>query len=312
MAKAISPKPQIGSVDPSKVRKRGKRLPAQVLTRRAEMYFKLLGAFIVATVWLIDTPSLVSAQTLPRDLKTWTLEYTAGGGIRARGMSLKLTQDGALNVSNISESNVRAHAPAELMTRIREFLKVAHQSRPTMPGPDQSYDELILTSAGVKYELAPESVRDLLSQTIDTVMNKEILGTWWESEWKLCQPAAQLTANQMDAPIESLVFQNDGHFSVTWRGGGARAYADPSGKTPHVSVPDYSGRYVISPDDGGIRMTFESGVHTPRDFSGDGGFQITEDKLVLSRVWLGTHSAKQKPDICEMTFKRSSEITPSH
>jgi hypothetical protein len=58
------------------------------------MYFKLLGAFILATVWLIDVPSPTSAQTLPRDLKTWTLEYTAGGGEMLRGMSLKLTQAG--------------------------------------------------------------------------------------------------------------------------------------------------------------------------------------------------------------------------
>jgi hypothetical protein len=137
-------------------------------------------------------------------------------------------------------------------------------------------------------------------------MNRELLGTWWESEWRLCHPAAQLTAEPMDEPIASLVFQNDGHFSVTWRGGGARAYGDPSGKTPHVAVPDYSGRYVTFPDYGGITLTFERGIYTPRDFSGEGSFQITDDKLVLKRVWLGTYKAKQKPDICEITFRRSS------
>ena len=271
------------------------------------MYFKFLGALILATFYFMGSPSLASAQALPRDLKTWTLEYTAGGGMWPRGISLKLTQAGELDISNIAKSNVHTHASAELVTKIQEFLKVAHRARPTIPGPDQRYDELILTSAGVKYELAPESVRDLLAETIDTVMNKELVGIWWESEWKLCHPAGQLTAEQMDAPIESLVFQNDGRFSVTWRGGGARAYNGPSSKPVHVSLPDYSGRYATSPDSGTIRMTFEGGIYTPRDFSGEGGFQIDEGKLVLTRVWLGTYKAKQKPDICEMTFSRSTE-----
>ena len=273
-------------------------------------------SLVVLMVRLIVCLTILSpfatTQDLPRNLKTWTLEYTAGGGNRPRGMSLKLTQASELDISNIAESNLRTRATSELMTKVQDFLKVAHQVRPTMPGPDEPYDELILTSAGAKYELAPENVRDLLSQTINVAMNKELLGTWWESEWKLCEPAAQLTVEQMDTPIERLVFQDGGRFSVTWRGGGARAYGDSAGKTPHVPIPDYSGRYVISPADGDIRVTFESGIYKPRDFSGEGSFQITEDKLVLKRVWLGTYTAKQKPDICEMTFKWSPEIAHSH
>lgn len=274
------------------------------------MYFRGL-SLMFAALCLTGLSRYGVTQALPRDLKTWTLEYTAGGGMWARGMTLKLSHPGELKISNIAESNVHMQASAELMMRIQEFLKVARQARPTTPGPDQPYDLLILTSAGAKYELAPESVRDLLSQTIDAAMNKELLGTWWESEWKLCHPAAQLTAEQMDTPIESLVFQDDGRFSVTWRGRGARGYGDPSGKTPHLAVPDYSGLYVISPADGNIRMTLESGIHTPRDFSGEGSFQITEDKLALKRIWLGTYTAKQKPDICEMTFRRSTAPTQS-
>lgn len=104
----------------------------------------------------------------------------------------------------------------------------------------------------------------------------------------------------MDVPIEKLVFQKGGIFSVTHRGGISQDQL-------HVSTPDYSGRYQIQPDRSQIQMSFETGINAPRDFSGEGFFQISETKLILKNIWLGTFKAKQKPDICEMTFQRSSE-----
>jgi len=71
-------------------------------------------------------------------------------------------------------------------------------------------------------------------------------------------------------------------------------------------IPDYSGKYAIQPDHSSIHLTFENGIHAPRDFSGDGFFWIDKNKLVLKNVWLGTYKAKQKPDICELTFTRKS------
>jgi hypothetical protein len=80
---------------------------------------------------------------------------------------------------------------------------------------------------------------------------------------------------------------------------------------PFIWVPDYSGRYTILPDYNVIRLVCESGIHSPRDFSGDGNFTIEDKKLVLRNLWLGTYKAKQKPDICEMTFKLTNEPVPA-
>ena len=261
----------------------------------------------------LDCFRLATGQAPPRDLKAWTVEYGLTGGIAGLNRHLRITQAGELNVSANSEelgSHITTHASGELMARIAGFLNVAQKARPASrgPTPDALNTSLALISGGSKYELeVPDNVGKLLDDTIEATLKNALAGTWRESEWKLCHPAAQLTAEQMDPPIESLVFQDDGKFSVMWRGGGTRVYGDPSGKTPHVAVPDYSGRYVIQPDHSRIQMSFESGIYSPRDFSGEGFFQVNEDKLVLKNVWLGTYNAKQKPDICEITFARTSE-----
>jgi len=66
-------------------------------------------------------------------------------------------------------------------------------------------------------------------------MKHGLLGTWRESAWKLCHPAAQLTAADYDMPLDNVTFQPDGTFTLTWRGGGARADG-------HPSITDYQGR----------------------------------------------------------------------
>lgn len=94
-----------------------------------------------------------------------------------------------------------------------------------------------------------------------------IVGSWRESGWKLCRPAAQLTAADMDAPIDDLTFRDDGTFSVTWRGGGAH-----TGDIPHVFIPDYSGHYTVEPVAGRITLRIDDGLFVPGDFSGDGTY----------------------------------------
>jgi|SRR5581483_4740037 len=252
----------------------------------------------------LDCSALATVSD-PDDLKQWTLEYAIDGGLAPSHRGLRLTQAGDVSVST-GRSGVTEHASPDLMTKITEFLKSAQKATPFTPGPDQRSTSLTLTSAGVIEELELTSnIADLLSQTIDRAIKRAFLGNWWESEWKLCHPAAQLTAGQMDVPIESLIFRDDGHFSVTWRGGGAESPGRPG--EPFIWVPDYSGSYTIIPDDDSIHLKFENGIHAQRDFSGDGHFQIDGEKLVLNNLWLGTYQAKQRPDICEMTFKRSSD-----
>jgi len=255
---------------------------------------------------------LAGMQSPPEDLKSWTVEYSLTGGIAFFNRHLRLSNTGELTVSanpDTSPTLIRTHAPAELVVKISGFLKNAQPERPTsgpIP-PDPLNMSLALISRGSKYNLAiPEDIGQALDDAMESVLKTAVVGTWSESGWKLCRPAAQLTTDQMDPPIDSLIFLPNGQFSVAWRGGGARAYGDPNGKIPHTAVPDYSGKYSLLPDHSSIHMTFENGIYNPRDYSGDGFFRVDGDKLVLRNVWLGTYKAKQKPDICEMTFRRTS------
>jgi hypothetical protein len=126
-----------------------------------------------------------------------------------------------------------------------------------------------------------------------------IVGSWWQSGWKLCKPAAQLSAADVDVPIDELVIRADGTFSVTWRGGGAH-----TGDIPHVFIPDYTGHYTIESAAGRIRMRIDNGLFVPRDFSGSGTYIVKGSELTLTGVWFGTRQAPQRPDICELTFTR--------
>jgi hypothetical protein len=126
-----------------------------------------------------------------------------------------------------------------------------------------------------------------------------IVGTWWQSAWKLCNPATQLGPSDLDPPIDELVFNADRTFSVTWRGGGAH-----TGDIPHVFIPDYRGRYTVEPRAGRIQMQIDNGLFVPHDFAGSGAYAITGNTLTLTGVWFGTKQARQKPDICELTFTR--------
>ena len=246
-----------------------------------------------------------NSQAVSRDLKTWSLEFSVDGGMTPFHRGLTVTQSGDLSVSNFND-RISGHASAELITKITDFLKVAKKARPFTPGPDQRSASLTLTSPGLTVELeAPAAISELFLQTMDATTKQALIGSWSESGWKLCHPAAQLTAEQIDTPIQNLVFREDGHFSVTWHGGGAESPGRPG--EPFIWVPDYSGRYTILADYNGIRLVFETGIHSPRDFSGDGNFEIEDKKLVLRNLWLGTYKAKEKPDICEMTFKRTNE-----
>jgi hypothetical protein len=127
-----------------------------------------------------------------------------------------------------------------------------------------------------------------------------IVGSWRQSAWKLCKPVAQITASDVDPPIERLEFGPDGTFSVTWPGGGAHSLG-----VPHEFIPDYRGRYTLDAKAGRIRMENVRGLFVPNDFAGSGSYAISGNALTLTGVWFGTRRAKQKPDICELTFTKN-------
>jgi hypothetical protein len=128
-----------------------------------------------------------------------------------------------------------------------------------------------------------------------------LVGSWQQSGWKLCKPAEQLTKADVDPPIADLQFHADGTFSVMWLGGGAHTTGIPH---VFVPVPDYHGHYTVNAAAGRISMRVDNGLFVPRDFSGDGAYILDGNQLTLKGIWFGTKEAKQKPDICELTFTR--------
>lgn len=246
----------------------------------------------------------------PGHPKTFMLDYRVTGGRAGFDRHSRLTHPGDLYISANTQargSHLRTQPSRDLLNAITEYLKAAQpvRSGSTSQDPEAEVRSLALITGGSRYDLEPRAdVSRLLDEAMQRALTSAIVGTWRESGWALCRPAAQLRPEQVDPPIDRLIFGHDGQFSVTWRGGGARVYGDSNKAAPHTALPDYSGRYTIQPDSGRVRLTFERGIYQPRDFAGDGFFRINGDTLDLTRVWLGTYEARQKPDICELTFVR--------
>ncbi len=68
---------------------------------------------------------------------------------------------------------------------------------------------------------------------------------------------------------------------------------------------DYWGSYEIDTATNALRLTVESGnIPTPRDFDGEGTFEIREDgSLVLRDMWLGSPpNSEQQATACGHVF----------
>ncbi len=241
-------------------------------------------------------------QSRPADAGDWTLEYVVAGGIAFNVHSVKVTKSGALAASDRRLGmDVDGRAPGDLIARLDAWVKTAGPAKKTPISPDQIAASLTVTSAGRAQELEPAAdVTRALDAAWTSAVEGAIVGVWTQSDWKLCTPASKITSADMDAPIDDLVFRADGTFSVTWRGGGARTTSVP----PDV-VPDYGGRYTLDAARGGIHLLVGS-ASPPRDFTSDGTFRLAHNQLTLKEAWLGTRVARQKPDICELTFSRKS------
>jgi hypothetical protein len=260
----------------------------------------LIGAIAICSCGLFDR---VAGQSLPKELKEWTLEYGMSGGIAGIIRHITVTGDGAVTVED-RVGGLVGRVPDDLITRLAGFLKVARDEKPPAmnrrPIPDAMSQWLSVKTGGRDYrlEVTPE-IAALIDDIVDRAGKQAVVGTWWQSGWKLCTPASKLAASDMAAPIETLVLKADGTFSVIWKNGGAR----PTG-IPHVAIPDYSGRYGLFPESGSVRMRIDSGISVPPDFSGQGSFRVTTNQLTFRNVWFGTKQATHKPDICELTFTR--------
>lgn len=260
--------------------------------------FAILALAMFATTAAARQPTGTSSA---RDLGSWTsLVYSVSGGIAFNVHSVTMTRDGFLTAADRRLGmDVRGRAAGDPLSRLNALLKTARDARTTSPMPDAIGTSLTVTVAGRTYDVEPTpEITSTLESVWKDAIAHAIVGSWTQSGWKPCHPVAQMTS--IDVPIEDLAVRADGTFSVTWRGGGARTT-----QVPPVILPDHSGSYTITPERGALHVTLPPGVTPPRDFNGDGSFQIAQDTLTLKNVWLGTRIAPQRPDICELTFDRT-------
>jgi hypothetical protein len=264
------------------------------------------------TMWLAGitlcigmSPSLAAGQSLPQPLREWKVVSSVSGGIAGKISSLTVNSDGKFTVLDTQLGySFDGKVAGELLTRFTVALKSAQMAKLHSDGPvipDGFSSSLQVTTGGHDYLIEPSAeFAVLLREAFDRSVQQAVTGTWWESAWKLCKPTAQLSASQLDPAIETLVFNLDGTFAVTWPGGGAHTTG-----IPHIFIPDYRGHYKVVPSSGVISMQMDAGgIFVPQDFAGKGYFRLDGKQLILRNVWFGTKQVKQKPDICELTFSR--------
>jgi len=67
----------------------------------------------------------------------------------------------------------------------------------------------------------------------------------------------------------------------------------------HSRFPDYSDRYEVQLDRNSIHLTVQGGIHTPRDFSGDGYVRINEKELISEECLAGNIGRNRNQTVCE-------------
>ena len=283
---------------------------------------RLIPALVVPIVLGVALLPSAGAQA-PNASKRWLVRVTEDGGIAGIHKEMSIDSDGRLR----STSAGPAACPVAL-SDVQRIEAVVARSRPNawqaayIPKGGTCCDQIGVTfhleleddrgrrtshdtswfsatAAAIPNDLA--DLFTIVNAPVSACVPPSFVGSWWQSAWKLCKPVAQLTASEADPPIDDLVFRKDGTFSVTWRGGGAH-----TGDIPHVFVPDYSGHFTVDPVGERVHLRIDNGLFVPGDFAGDGVYRLTDRELTLTRVWFGTRRAKQKPDICELTFTRKS------
>jgi len=99
-----------------------------------------------------------------------------------------------------------------------------------------------------------------------------LVGYWGEVEQRACGTSAVIVP---EAPIEELIINADGTFTVTW--------------FPFETYKDYWGTYTFDPEQGTLELVIEYGNYVPDDFDGIGQFSFDErGHLILTDIWMGS------------------------
>jgi hypothetical protein len=236
-----------------------------------------------------------SAQAAAPDPNAWTVEYTIAGGFAGFVHSITVQHTGDLEaIDSRLRYHARSRASEDLMTRIRAALGKLVEPRPPRTYPDLPYATLLVTRNGHHYAFADQGdLVNRLEEAFGSAVSGAVQGTWWQSGWKLCKPAATLTRDDVDVPIETLELRKDGTFHLTW-GKGIRGGHPASTEDGTWRLDRRIAAFHIAPTDSVLL----------RDLKPDGWFSINENTLTLRDVWFGTVQAAHAPDICELTFTR--------
>jgi len=242
-----------------------------------------------------------AAQSPRPDPGEWTIDYAVAGGIAFNLHALRVTRQGDLTATDRRlRMDVAGRASEELLAKLNAFVGTARDAKKAPPMPDAIGTSLSIAVQGRQRDVEPtREITVALESAWDDAVRHALLGSWTQSGWTLCNPSVQMAAETIDTPIDVLTFRDNGTFEVTWRGGGARTSA-----SPNVTIPDYTGRYTLTPPVGAIQFSVPPPVPAPRDFAGDGAFHIAGRELTLTRVWLGTSKVPRRPEICDLTFSR--------
>lgn len=160
-----------------------------------------------------------SGEAIPRDLDAWQVEFTIAGTIQGLAERLTLDQSGNLIAGSLpgrAGSRVEGRASPELLATVKAWLQDARPEKADKgpPIPDGLLLTAVLQSGGQQYRLdMPADLFQPLQTAYEATVRHALLGRWRQTGWKLCTPAAQLTADDYDLPIEELSFRPDGAFT---------------------------------------------------------------------------------------------------
>src|SRR5438552_16075145 len=89
---------------------------------------RILIAMVGCSSALLDS---AAAQSPPRDLKEWNIDYVIGGGFAGIDRHLTVASDGVIVVADRCgpAERVEGRAPGEVVTRIAGFVNVAAEEK---------------------------------------------------------------------------------------------------------------------------------------------------------------------------------------
>src|SRR6266542_1346626 len=176
-----------------------------------------------AAAALITLSLTVPVRAQPSAPGEWSITYSISGGIAGLSRHVTVTSGGRLQLDDRKVGRLDVPAPADLSIRMRDLVDTPREIARGQTGPvdpDAMSTTLTLTSEGRTREVEPTpEVVNALTRAADAAVWQTLVGTWRQSGWTLCTPAAPLAPGDADPVIEALTLAADGTFSVRWPGG---------------------------------------------------------------------------------------------